>query len=340
MAIDMSKYRGTSDLAQFGGGEDYERRIQRDQAIREFDIYQQYAPNSHMVYVNDSKTPILATIQDVSDLEVRVDTKWIATSLVNKVEAGDIVTWDISGEYKFENGVPQGRKWIVFYEKEKNTANSWKSKMQPCNFGIKVPYIDDLGKPQIFIANSIIMTYLTDLKDFKQPFPTEVGTTFITAPFNDITKKVDREFRLWLYDSPFQVTGVDFTNIDFYKNTGFLKWTLRPCKATPMDNKELGICDYYNYFKKDVVPPIVDTDPIQFDFKEKKVEKNQKITIKMVNDLEFKFMFEGENFDTTLLKVSKNSFELNVGMSNGIIRIKAINTINPSEFKVLKIAII
>jgi hypothetical protein len=100
--MDMEKYRRTSAFISTGGNSDYERKMVVKQAMDEFDIYQAYAPNTHWVYVNDNPTPILATFQDVSDLEVRADTKWLATSLRNKIYAGDIVTWNINGKYEFE----------------------------------------------------------------------------------------------------------------------------------------------------------------------------------------------------------------------------------------------
>jgi hypothetical protein len=70
------------------------RDVTVDQARLEFEYYQETNPNTFRVYINDSVTPILGTMQDVTDLELRTDTKWMLTSLGNKVYMGDYITWN------------------------------------------------------------------------------------------------------------------------------------------------------------------------------------------------------------------------------------------------------
>jgi hypothetical protein len=331
--MDIRKYQIISAFNGVGGKSDFERQMVRKQAISEFDIYQQYSPNSHMVYINDNPTPILATFQDVSDLEVRADTKWMATSLDNKVCAGDIVTWNVNGKYSFDsNGRVIGRKWLVIYDKEKNTANSYKVKIQPCNYAIKFPFYKEDGTPSIYIADSIIMTYLTDSKDFKQPFPTETGTTFASVPYNDITSRIYRQDRIWLFDDAFEVGGVDFTNIDFYVGKGFLKWTLRPNNtSSDLDRKDLGICDYYKIFPKPTTTiPVTPNPNLTISASSTKLNTFSKMTINATAIGNVLFIFDGENIGCTLTNMDGKSCVINVGGEVGIVYVKAYLESDPT----------
>jgi hypothetical protein len=339
--MDMNKYRKMSAFVGTGGGSDYERKMVLKQAKNEFDIYQQYSPNTHKVYVNDSPTPILATFQDVSDLEVRADTKWLATSLENKIYAGDIITWNVNGEYQFDaNGVAIGRKWLVVYDKDKNTANSYKVKVQPCNYAIKFPFYKEDRTPEIYTGHSIIMTYLTDTKDFKQPFPTEVGTTFVSLPYNKITATIKPEARIWLYDKVFEVGGVDFTNIDFYTGKGFLKWTLRPAtKSLDVDRIDLGVADYYKFFAKPTIISSVSDSVIVMTSSATKVNVGSKVMINVTAPTDVQFAFEGLNMGCTITNITGNSCVLNIGNEIGIVYVKAYLIGDPTQSQKLRFTI-
>lgn len=339
--MDMNKYRKMSAFVGTGGGSDYERKMVLKQAIGEFDIYQQYSPNTHRVYVNDSTTPILATFQDVSDLEVRADTKWLATSLDNKIYAGDIVTWNVNGQYQFDaDGKPIGKKWLVVYDKDKNTANSYKVKVQPCNYAIKFPFYNENGLPEIYTGHSIIMTYLTDTKDFKQPFPTEVGTTFISIPYNEITSTIKEECRIWLYNKVFEVGGVDFTNIDFYTGKGFYKWTLRPStKSLDLDRQDLKVADYYKFFNRPTIISSVPSSIIILSASATKVKANSKVQVTATAPSDVQFVFDGSNMGCTLTNVNNNSCTLNVGNEIGIVYVKAYLESDPTQSQRLRFTI-
>jgi hypothetical protein len=337
----MERYRKTSAFVGTGGNSDSERKMVLSQAIDEFDIYQQYSPNTHKVYVNDSLTPILATIQDVSDLEVRADTKWLATSLKHKVNAGDIITWNVNGSYQLDtDGKIIGKKWLVVYDKEKNTANSYKVKIQPCNYAIKFPFYKEDGTPDIYTGHAIIMTYLTDTKDFKQPFPTETGTTFISLPFNPITATVKEESRIWLYNKAFTVTGVDFTNIDFYSGKGFYKWTLRPTiKNLDVDRQDLKVADYYKFFPKLTAIPSIPNSLIVLNASSTKVNVNSKVTISATAPDSVQFVFDGSNMGCTITDVTNNNCTLNVGNEIGIVYVKAYLTSDSTQSQRLRFTI-
>lgn len=340
--MDMNKYRKISSFAETGATDFYKKMIKK-QAKNEFDIYQNYSPNTHKVYVNDEIIPILATFQDVSDLEVRTDTKWMATSLEHKVNAGDIITWDISGNYKFDaNGKPLGKKWMVVYDKEKNTANSYKVKVQQCTYPIKVPYFKNDGTPDIFVAHSIVMTYISDTKDFKQPMPSEVGTTFMQLPYNDITSSIDREMRCVLYKEVYEVTGVDFTNVDYYINKGFLKLTLRPAMVNKdLDRVDLGVANYYMYFAKPTTVAITPTpSSITLSSTLTKLKTRSTTVINASGAVGgFNFTFEGNSMGCTLTDVTPTSCMLNVGSQVGIIYVKATSVNNPSESQKIRIVV-
>lgn len=331
MSVDMEKYRKNSSFYRTGAKEDYERNMIIGQAIDEFDVYQRYAPNTHTIYINDDPTPVLATMQDVSDLEVRADTKWMATSLRHKVYAGDILTWN-------------GRKWIVVYDKVKNTQNCYKVKIQPCNYSIQFAYFDKNKNPQVCSADSIIMTFLTDTKDFKQPFPTEVGTTFASVQFNEITNLVKRGDRIYLFDSPFDVVGIDFTNIDFYCNKGFLKWTLRPSlNNTELDNPELKICDYYKYFPKPTnIQPIVPNTEFSIVADKKTIKPFESASIQIINNPnndKMEIAFEGSNIHCMLKDITNDGCKLQAGSDIGFVYVKAYKVSQPNIVKKVRVII-
>lgn len=245
LTIDIGKFQKISSYNKIHDMTLADAEISRKQAIKEFDQYQRSAPNTFWINVNGSKDKILATFQDVSDLEVRADTKWVTTSLLYKLNQGDIITWD-------------GKPWMVVYDKKKNTGNCYKCKVQPCTYPVKIAMKDDFNKPYIYTADSIAMSYLSDIQYLKQPFPTEIGTMFISVQFNKILSSIEEEFRIWIFDKPYKITGIDYTNIDHYTNHGFIKWTCRPELPSEFDNSELMVCDYYKFFEKpqDVKPPV------------------------------------------------------------------------------------
>jgi hypothetical protein len=184
------------------------------------------------------------------------------------------------------------------------------------------------------------MTYLTDTKDFKQPFPTEVGTTFISVQYNDITATIKEESRIWLYNKAFEVGGVDFTNIDFYISKGFLKWTLRPStKSLDLDRKDLGVADYYKYFPK---LTRITTNPdslIILSASATKVNINSKITINATAPSGVQFVFDGSSMGCVISDVTDTSCVLNAGNEVGIVYVKAYLTDDPSVSQRLRVTV-
>jgi hypothetical protein len=153
--MNIEKHRKNSSYYRFKN--DLPSELIRDtvlqQAIEEFEIYLQYAPNTHKIYINGSNIPILGTLQDVSDLELNSDSKWLLTSLKNEIYLGDVLNIN-------------GRRWICFYDKEKNTQNCYKVKITPCNYQVKIPLLNSNNEPFIYTAYSIVSTYLTDMKEY------------------------------------------------------------------------------------------------------------------------------------------------------------------------------
>lgn len=313
---------------------EYLRNDIRTQLIREFDYYQASVPNTYPIYVNGSYEPILATIQDVSDLEVRGDTKWVLTSLENKLYAGDIFEWN-------------KRKWLVVYEKEENAGGNFVCKAQPCTYPLN--YIDVVnGKPIIKTLDTILMTYLTDMKDFKQPFPTETGTTFVSLQYNEETQRIKEGTRMFIVDSAFQITGIDTTNIDHYTGHGFYKWTLRPVDTIEsLDNKELRVCDYYKYFPKDTEtkPPVITPEPNEniglYIVDDVEPKRNTTIYLDTIIKQRVDYTFVGNNDRCTLYQESdSNRCRLKISNTASILKIKATLVGNEDRYDILRIRVI
>lgn len=311
--VDINKHRLSSSYSglKSKNSSEFIRETMLNQAINDFDLYSEYALNSRELYVNDSAETIRGTFVDVSDLEVLTDTKWLLTSLKDKVNNGDIITEKKSN-----------RKWICIYDKDKTTQTCYKVKIQPCTYPIKIPYINDENIPSIYVADAISLTYITDMKDYKQPFPTENGTTFISVQYNELTSKIKKQDRIWFYDS-YEIIGIDYTNVNNYEGHGILKWTLRPTlRKDEYDNYELGICDYYKYFKKDTSSTTSTSGSIQYEISNKTPKPLEKVTITASGSSNVKFIFDGDNLGCTLTNPTTNSCVLNTSTQIGIVYVK------------------
>jgi hypothetical protein len=327
--MDVSRHRRSSSFGKFKNEKpsNFIRDTILDQAIREFDVYQEYAPNTYDLYVNDSTEIILGTMQDVSDLELLTDTKWLLAPLSANIKNGDIITEKISN-----------KKWICIYDKNKTTQDCLKVKIQPCTYAIRIPYLNNENVPMVHTADAVAITYITDIKDFKQPFPTENGTTFMSVQYNPITANIKRLDRLWYFDS-YEVIGIDYSNVNNYKNCGTIKWTLRPTiRRDDYDNYELGICDYYKYFKKNIATPI-NNDILTYEISNKTPLALDKVNIKVTNYDNVKFVFYGETLGCTLTNVTSNSCVLNTSKEIGIVYVKCYLEDNPNIYTNIRIVI-
>jgi hypothetical protein len=323
MALDMSKYRKNSSFHSSGSSDAIKTQTV-NLAIKEFESYLKYAPNSFEIYINDSLTPILGTFVDVSDLEIRQDTKWVLTSLNNKICAGDILTVN-------------GKKWMCVYDKVKNTQNCFKVKIQPCNYALKIMYKDE-SEYKVFTADSYIMTFLTDNRELKQPFPNETGTTFVSVQYNDATKLLKVNDRIWLYDKAFEIAGIDWTNIDYYTKKGFIKYTARPSLIVSEHDDEVnGICDYYKYIPKTVTRLTEPISSVILTANKQKLYAYEKATISA--NVPVDYTFDGDNMNCTITNITDNGCVLNTGSHVGIIYVKAISKNNPNNFTRLRFVI-
>lgn len=329
--VDINKHRLNSSYKGLNSTKSSEfiRDSILNQAIVEFGLYKQYAPNSREFYINDdSGMSVFGVMIDVSDLEILTDTKWLLTSLDNKINNGDIITEKKSN-----------RKWICIYDKDKTTQTCYKVKIQPCTYPIKIPYFDDAKNPQVYVADSIVSTYLADIKDFKQPFPTENGTTFISMQYNTFTSKLKRQDRLWYFDS-YEIIGIDYTNVDKYINCGVIKFTLRPTmKKDDLDNYELGICDYYKYFTKPSGTAIIENGGLTYEISNKTPKPLEKISITLASSTNVGFEFVGATLGSTITNVTSNSCVFNAGTEIGIVYVKCYLINSPNTYTNIRIVI-
>lgn len=333
MSIDYSKYRSISSFANINTNidGDFERNLLLNQAEEEFDYYLKYSPTRMTGYVNNSTEPILLTLQDVSDLEVSSDSKWMLTSLKNKVYVGDTILID-------------GRKWLSVYNKEKTTRDCYKVKVQPCNYNAKLAMFDNDGvTPIVYSIDTIVTTYETDVKDYKQPFPSELGTTYIILPYNSYTSQIDRLDRIWLYDCAFEIGGIDFSNINSYIGKGCLKLTLRPDKIrNETDNVDLGVCNYYKYFPKTTSSNTSQPSTTMAINAPDIIKTNSDIVITMSNiniTDKIKYSFTDKYLGCHLTYTSDNSCILHTSSDIGIIYIKAELINNPATFTIKRVVI-
>lgn len=329
IVLDFEKHRRNSSYYRFknSSSSDFIRDTIVQQAIDEFEIYLQYAPNRYKIYVNNNPIPIFGTLQDVSDLELNSDSKWLLTSLKNEIFLGDILT--------IEN-----RKWMCFYDKEKNTQNCFKVKIQPCNYQIKLPLIDEDGNPYIYDVDAIFASYLTDMKDYKQPFSTESGTLFMTVPYNEKTKTLRRGSRIWYVNSAYKVVGEDYTNIDHYIGHGCYKLTLRPeLESNDMDNKELGVCDYYKVFPNPINEQPIESSLFILDKSYIVCGDKVKITATMPTTKKVFYTFNGDNLGCKIQTIDDKSCLLIVGRNIGIINIRAYEEGQESSSENIRIVI-
>jgi hypothetical protein len=328
--MDMNKYRRKSSFTGSNSSNPdlMIGEVMLEQAKMDFCLYQEGSPNTYRIYVNDNVTPILGTLIDVSDLEMITDSKWLLTSLDNKINMGDTITIN-------------EQKWLCMYDKEKTTQNCYKVKIQRCNYAIKFPFYLD-GVPTIYTADAITFTFLTDIRDYKQPFPVYSGTEYITIQYNDITKRLKEEDRLWVHEKPYKITGVDYTNVNYYNNIGAFKLIVKPeIKSSDLDNLELRICDYYKFFPKNttVIPNVYTLNAM--------VDKNT-IDIYgqaniLVSDIlageNVKFIFEGKNINCTIINVTNNSCTIQANQSIGIVFVRCYLESDPSKYAIVRIVV-
>jgi hypothetical protein len=302
------------------------------EAIQDFHVYMQYAPNRRKAYVNGSTTPVEGVMTDVSDVNLLGDTKWFMTPLNVEVFVGDIL-------------VINNQVWLCTQSTEKTTQNCNKVKITACNYQLKFPFYSDKKEAQIYTADVIYSTFLSDTRDFKQPFPQESGTTYLTLPYNAITKKVERQSRLWLYDGAFQLTGIDYTGVNYYNGHGVIKWTVKPSlDISDLDRIDLGICDYYKYFDL----PTTSTDVNSSGSGLNVIVSSNTTTAKgritfdaqgMLSGQSVKFEFVGDSMGCKLIDVTTKGCILQAGTDIGIVKVKCYSSSNKDLYQIIRIVI-
>jgi hypothetical protein len=245
--IDFNKYRQMSPYYDLSGSPKLKRDITREQALMEFDFYQKYMPNTHEIYVNDSTTPILGTMVDVTDLEALSDSKWVLTSLKNKIYCGDVVKFD-------------GQTWLCIYDKLKNVKSCNKVKIQPCKISINLPFyeFDKDGKlttiPTVRTYPVLTNVYITDMQNSSGYMDKDADNLGVTLTYDKYTALLDKEFRIYLFGKAWEITGINYTDIDFMEldengnARGALKLMIKVSKLESADNISKQVCDYNKYF--------------------------------------------------------------------------------------------
>jgi hypothetical protein len=334
--LDFNKYRQlspfyspTTEVAKTRG------QITLEQAIMEFNLYQQYAPNTREVYVNGSNTPISGTMVDVTDLEARSDTKWIFTSLDNKIYVGDYV--------KLDNEI-----FLCIYNKRKNIDAFYKAKIQPCKTPLNLAVLDN-NIPSVKSFPIIMTVYTTDIQEGSKRIPVDSDLLGVSVQYNEFTIQIKKQSRIYLFDDAFEIVGVDYTNIDFENgsNKGYLRWMIKASiLSQDADNFDLKVCDYYKIFSKPTstyIPtqPQIDGN-ITYSFSKGYLKSYDNIQLNITtNPLNEPVIFsiEGNNLGCLISNISNNSCIINSNSGIGILKIKITFKNNPSVYTYAKIQV-
>lgn len=313
--FNIAKYRTTSSYTNSSTPKK-EPDLIIEQAIREFDLYQRYMPNTHNVYINYSTTSILATMQDITDLEMRTDTKYMLTSLKNKVNLGDIIKWD-------------DLLYLCIYDKVKTTANCLKIKIQPCNVNLKFIAFEN-DNPIIRQEPIITNVYYTDVRDEKVPIPWNSDMYGISIQYNKYTQQLKKLDRIFLYETPWEIVGIDYTNINYQNDKGFYRYMIRPVDIIPeFDNKEEKIANYYKYFPKIVESPIEIPVEQILNLTSPKTTIKRYETINILSSLDttnYNFVFvDDESLGCQIKNITSTGFDLVSGSQFGVIEINALS---------------
>lgn len=322
--IDFNKYRQMSPFYDLSGEPKTKRDITFEQALMEFDFYQQYMPNTHKIYINDSIIPILGTMVDVTDLEARSDSKWVFTSLNNKIYCGDIIKWD-------------NNTWMCIYDKLKNVKTCYKSKIQPCKTMLRLPFYQldvDGNKTNIpIVINYPILTnvYLTDMQESNSIMSKDSDWLGVCLKYDKYTSLLDKQSRIFLYDRAWEITGIDYTNINFLNADengdfrGYLRLMIKVSKIESADNIFEKVCDYYKYY--DTTTPLNNF-----------IQGNQNVTVlnrydySIINDSNktVQWILSDINNNSTnlatIISQSNNSCKIKCNTREGIIKLSTICT--------------
>lgn len=323
--MDMSKFRRNSSFYKIGGVNS-RKDLVINQQIDEFNLFQDSHPNTYWVTINDEITPIRATMQDVTDLEMRSDTKNMLTPLGSEVYTGDIVNW---------NGV----KWFCIYKKQKNVINSNKAKIQPTNFTLKLPFYKD-SVATIAEVPTLITSGYSDIRQENVPFQFDVTMIYITVQYNDITRFALKKLnRVMLHEGEvYQITGADYTQVDEVTGKGAIRLNLKSSLvSSDYDNEELGICDYYKFFPKTSIIPPTDISNVVLNISKNNLIRFESTEITSNTPVEFKF--DGENYNCTLVNITDTSCTLQSSNNVGIVKVKAVSKDISTDFATVRVSI-
>lgn len=330
--IDFDKYRKMSPFYDTSNMPKTKGDISLEQAIMEFNYYQIYAPNTHNIYVNDSVTPILGTMVDVTDLETNSDSKWVFTSLDNKIYCGDIIRWD-------------NETWLCTYNKLKNAKSCYKAKIQPCKTHVNLAVLDGIT-PVVKTLPVLNTVYTTDLQEGSKRIPVETDLFSVTIPYNQFTNQIKRQSRIYLFDDAFEIVGIDYTKIDFEdgSNRGNLRWMINSNKLSDdLDNYELKVCDYYKVFSKvATVPPINTVEELSYTLSKSYLKSYDSVQINVItNPISQPVLFNinGGNVGCTITSATDDGCTITSSSNIGIVSIKISLKDNPSIFIYAKIQV-
>lgn len=202
---------------------------------RDIDIWFETALNKHLVQINDVDYDVIIQDIDLDNEKDTSDNKYLLGKLDYNIKPSDIVTWETD-------------KYIIL-SKERNTVQTHNTfKIMRCNTVAK--WIDIDGKVHEIPAYALNQTlYSLGVKEYEM-IDMPNAKMILDLPQNEETLKITRDMR-------FIVDGFiwKIANIDTINKSGIIHLMMGEDIFTPDDNIELGIADYYKYYKEEVVIP-------------------------------------------------------------------------------------
>lgn len=202
---------------------------------RDIDIWFETALNKHTVQINDVDYDVIIQDIDLDNEKDTSDNKYLLGKLDYNIKPSDIVTWETD-------------KYIVL-SKERNTVKTHNTfKMIRCNFTAKWIDLDGVYRESPGYALNQTL-YSLGVKEYEM-IDMPNAKMVLDLPKNEHTLKVKRDMRLIIDGFIWKIANIDTINKD-----GIIHLMMGEDVFTEDDNIELGIADYYKYYKEEVVIP-------------------------------------------------------------------------------------
>lgn len=189
--------------------------------IKEFDNYIKNTPNRFEVLIDSNVEKYLIALQDVTLNNKYGDEKYVVTYNETPMNVGSIFSC-------------MNIDWIVIEEENNSIPDHQTFKIRPCNYTLK-----HLNSNNKLISTPCIATNATmyslgveENKEVKMPD----GKLSIQIPYNDDTKEITRDKRFIFHKFPYQVTFLDYAQVDNKNHIGLIGLILQETEKLDQDD--------------------------------------------------------------------------------------------------------